>query len=247
MTDPDEFDRHASTYRDEVARSIRFVRRSHDFFAQRKAEYLVELTRCHVAPTETCSVLDVGCGVGVLEPFLIPEFGSVDGLDIAANAVARAAAGFPAAMFTAYDGGRFPYADDTFHVAFAACVVHHVDDEDRPAFVAEMRRVVRADGLVVVFEHNPFNPLTRFAVGRCEFDEGAHLLTRRTTERLLAATGLVKIESAYIITHTSTAPRLRDLERALRRVPLGAQYYAAFGKSLRQPNAAKITSGESGV
>ena len=56
--------------------------------------------------------------------------------------------------------------------------------EITPAFVAELARVVRPGGLVVVFEHNPLNPLTRLVVSRVTFDDGVRLL--RSGERRLA-------------------------------------------------------------
>jgi SAM-dependent methyltransferase len=217
-----------STYRDDVAQSIAFSGAPHDFFARRKAEYLVDVAERFVGPAEESSLLDVGCGVGVLEPFLTPRFRAVNGVDVAADAVALAASDNPAAGFCVYDGNELPFADETFDVAFAACVLHHIEPAARRRFVGEMGRVVRGDGIVVLFEHNPYNPLTRFAVGRCTCDDGAQLLTRHKTERLLADAGFASVDGAYIITHTFSSRRLQDLERLVRRVPIGSQYYAAF-------------------
>ena len=222
-----DFDAHAETYRSAVERSISFSGREHAYFARRKADYLVALTERHVGDPGACSVLDAGCGVGVMEEFLVPRVGRVHGVDIAGDAVARAAADHPAATFSAYDGEVLPFADDAFDVAFAACVLHHIEPADRPSFVRELRRVVRPGGIVVVFEHNPFNPLTRFAVGRCEFDEGVELLKRGAAEALLRGAGLNHAESAYIITHTFSGRPWYALERRLGRLPLGTQYYAA--------------------
>jgi hypothetical protein len=95
--------------------------------------------------------------------------------------------------------------------------------------VREMRRVTHAGGLVVVIEHNPWNPLTRLAVARCPFDDDAVLLGARKARRLLQACGLHNVESRHFLVFPPQIPAPR-LERALARVPLGAQY-AAIGEA----------------
>jgi len=222
------FDAHADDYRSAVAKSISFAGQEHDYFARRKAEYLVELTAELVGKPADLSVLDIGCGVGVVDRFLVPSFRELHGVDVAGEAVARAAQDHPDGHFCVYDGGALPFADDTFDVAFAACVLHHVGRPERAAFVAEMQRVIHPGGIGVVFEHNLFNPLTRLAVRRCEFDVGVHLLSRFGTTRLLRQSGVSPVASAYIIVHTSSRPALDRLEHRLANVPLGSQYYVAF-------------------
>jgi SAM-dependent methyltransferase len=229
------FDAYATDYRDAVAKSISFARREHDYFARRKAEYLTELTERLVGKPADMAVLDIGCGVGVVDGFLMPTFRQVHGVDVAGEAVAHAAIDHPRARFSVYDGRVLPFADDTFDVAFAACVLHHIDRPERADFVAEMQRVIRPGGIGVVFEHNLFNPLTRLAVRRCEFDVGVHLLSRFGTTRLLRRAGVSPIASAYIILHTSARPMLDTVERRLSAIPLASQYYVAF-----RPAAAPI-------
>jgi SAM-dependent methyltransferase len=225
-----DFDAYADSYRDAVTRSISFCGREVDYFARRKADKLFELSRRLVGNPADLSVLDVGCGIGTTEPFLTPRFGSVHGIDVAAEAVEHAAADNPDAQFQTYSGETLPIESASLDVVFAACVLHHVPSSGRAAFALEMQRVTRPGGLVVVFEHNPANPLTRIAVSRCEFDEGVELLSHRETAGLLRASGLTGIESAYIVFFPWDRRPLPTIERWLRRVPLGAQYLVAGRK-----------------
>ena len=87
-----------------------------------------------------------------------------------------------------------------------------------------MQRVTRPGGIVVIAEHNPLNPLTRYVVGRCEFDGDAVLLSRRETDRTLRSAGLSEFECRYILFFPWRGSGLRRLELSLGRVPLGAQY-----------------------
>jgi hypothetical protein len=90
-----------------------------------------------------------------------------------------------------------------------------------------MARVTRPGGIVAIFEHNPWNPLTRKVVRDCEFDVGVELLSRRRTVELLSAAGLEVEEWRYIVFFPREGGGLRRVERSVARLPLGAQYYTA--------------------
>jgi SAM-dependent methyltransferase len=169
----------------------------------------------------------VGCGVGLTDAYLAGRLGDVHGVDTSEDAVQRAAERNPAVRYRTYGGGRLPYDDAAFDLAFAICVTHHVPPPERRQFAAELRRVVRPGGLVALFEHNPLNPLTRLAVSRCAFDEDAVLLRAGEAAELLRGAGLRPAERRYIIFVPSNRPRVRAVESALRRLPAGAQYYVA--------------------
>ena len=85
-------------------------------------------------------------------------------------------------------------------------------------------------GLLLVFEHNPFNPLTRLAVARCAFDRDAQLLSRGLSARVLAAAGLSVFEKRYILVSPFAFKGAEWIERRFRQAPLGAQYYVGGRK-----------------
>jgi hypothetical protein len=87
--------------------------------------------------------------------------------------------------------------------------------------------VTRPGGLVVLFEHNPLNPLTRRVVSRCEFDADAVLARSGTVAGLLDDAGLEVVDRRYILFFPKGGKRIARLERALHRVPFGAQYSVA--------------------
>jgi hypothetical protein len=93
--------------------------------------------------------------------------------------------------------------------------------------LAELGRVTRPSGLVVVFEHNPWNPLTRQVVRGCSFDEGAQLVRLRQAAAALRSAGLHVTDAEYLLFSPWRGTLVERLEGALAKVPLGAQYVVA--------------------
>ena len=152
------FDNHAVHYSDEVQSSISFSGLRHDFFLEAKADVLARTLRRHFHATPA-NALDIGCGVGLLHPYIEPLFGKLAGADISAASIAKARQSNPGVEYSMM-GETLPYDDAAFDVTLTVCVLHHVPPERWESFAHEMRRVTRPGGVIFVIEHNPFNPLT---------------------------------------------------------------------------------------
>jgi SAM-dependent methyltransferase len=217
----------AERYREALDRAVSFSGASHKFFAQAKAEELLRLARRHLGDPASLDALDAGCGIGLVDQHLRGRFGSLTGADVSAEALETAARENPGVGYELAHEGRLPFAEDTFDVTFAANVVQVVPDEQRAQFVSELARVTRPGGLVVVFEHNPYNPLTQIVVRRFELRDEVRMLTPQHTKRLLRDNRLQQVDSGFILLFPSRRRRLLTVERTLRSFPLGAQYYVA--------------------
>jgi len=219
-----KFDRYERSYREEVERSIAFAGVGIDVFTEAKAAALLRLVGNRLGDPAEVRALDVGCGPGETDAYLVPELAELHGVDVSSGVLDAARKRNPGVSYRVYEGDRLPYDDGSFDVAFAICVIHHVPPDRWPSFAVELARVVRPGGLAVLVEHNPLNPLTRLAVARCAFDDDAVLLGAGAAQRLLREAGLARVESRYIVFHPFRSPLLRRLDHALGRVPLGAQY-----------------------
>jgi ubiquinone/menaquinone biosynthesis C-methylase UbiE len=220
------FDDVEGRYEQLIEHSIRCGGQEHEFYVRAKARWLLDLARRRIGAPEGLDVLDVGCGIGSTDRHL-GRFGRLAGVDVSEGMVRAARRANPSVEYRVCQADRLPHPDASFDLAFAICVLHHVDPGDRLTFVREMARVTRGGGLVVVIEHNPFNPLTRFVVGRCAFDEGTVLLPARETRRHLRGARLALAEERYGLFVPWNGRVATRLENALRHVPLGAQYYVA--------------------
>jgi SAM-dependent methyltransferase len=227
-----QFEEYKSSYVAEVEQSIQFAGQGHDFFVQVKAAELVASCRRQLGAVHDRSILDVGCGVGLTSKHLAPHFGRLAGIDVAPGVVDAAKQRCPGGEFQLYDGRQIPYEPATFDVVFTVCVLHHVPPPQWRALVGEMARVLKPGGLLYVFEHNPYNPLTRRAVNNCPFDADAVLLTRKRAAALVRGAGLEPAEERYILFFPWNGRAFRSVESALRWLPLGAQYFVSGRRQL---------------
>lgn len=221
------FDEHADDYEQTVARALAFTGAEHDRILAAKAEHLLAIVRRGLGTAEGLRVLDVGCGGGALERWLKGERRRLCGAEVSLPSILRARRKHPDLDCVACDGERLPFADGSFDVVFAACVLHHVPPEARRDLVAEMARTARSGGMVVVLEHNPWNPATRWVVSRCELDDDAVLLSSREACALLAAAGLNRVEARFMAFSPWQGRIARRVEARLSALPLGAQYLAS--------------------
>ncbi|QRM28275.1 class I SAM-dependent methyltransferase [Microvirga sp. VF16] len=221
----EEFDRYNSKYSEAVNAALLVPGMNVDYFTRVKSEYLVDLTREVLGETTALSALDIGCGVGNYHGLIKGRFGSIDGCDVSSESIERARTRHPDLVYQSYDGSRLPYDDGTFDVAFTICVMHHVPPPAWTNFVREMRRVLRKGGLALVFEHNPYNPLTMKVVNRCPFDADAVLLKPHVTKGLFNGAGFRDIQVRSILNIPSFGPFTRRIDRIVGRLPSGAQYF----------------------
>ena len=223
-----EFDRYREGYQGRVDDVVAFSGAEQQFFLQEKADHIARLARERLS--EAPAVLDVGCGIGLVQRLLADLSPRIFGVDVAPETLREAKAESPGGRFVRYDGAGLPFADGSFDLVFAVCVMHHVPPAHWSEFAAELARVARPGGLVAIFEHNPLNPLTRVVVNRCELDEHAVLLGPRRVRHLLEEAGLGDVDQRHILFFPWSGRLWRSVEASLGWLPLGAQYYVAATK-----------------
>ena len=93
------------------------------------------------------TVLDVGCGNGFIAHHLSAMLGtSVVGIDFGNSSEAPI-------DYRRYDGGDLPVVDNSFDAVLFCYVLHHA--QDVRLVLSEMRRVLRNEGLAVIYEDIP--------------------------------------------------------------------------------------------
>jgi ubiquinone/menaquinone biosynthesis C-methylase UbiE len=220
------FDAYASRYSEAVNSSIRASGETVDYFAEVKAARVRQGTKDQVVRT----LLDFGCGTGSSTRALrraMPRATSVVGADPSRSSIdvaRRLSAEEEAIEYRESSASGLPFPDGAFDVVSTACVFHHIERGEHSRWLHEIRRVLAPGGSFFLFEHNPYNPLTRRVVRQCPFDEGVVLLRPSYARAALRAAGFRPGSAEYYFFFPSWVRWLRRLEPALSRVPVGAQY-----------------------
>jgi SAM-dependent methyltransferase len=223
-----EFDQYSDVYHQQHAKSIDFSGFETDYFAH----YKIDLVKsyCDRIGLSPKSIMDFGAGIGASVPPLRAHFpdSAISCVDVSQDSLDHCSAlGIPNSSIHLYDGKQLPFADGSFDLIFTACVFHHIPEQHHVALLSEIRRCLSPNGVFLLFEHNPINPLTQLAVARCPFDENAVLIGGSEMQRRMSKAGFSGTSKGYRIFFPAFLRPLVKLEKWLDKLPLGGQYYVA--------------------
>lgn len=230
---PTEFDKFAEEYRSLHLANIAASGEPPEYFAEYKMKDLKCLVSSGSGDIEGGHFLDFGGGVGTSVPFFRKHFpgAHLTCIDVSIKSLAIGAGRFGSpASFVAFDGDQLPFAQATFDCVFAACVFHHIPPEAHQRLFGEMWRVLKPTGQVMIYEHNPLNPLTVRTVNACPFDENAILIRAGTLKTRLKSSGFRQLQIRYRVFFPRQLRWLRSMEEKLGWLPMGAQYYVCGRK-----------------
>ena len=213
-----DFDQYAGQYEALIGAQTGFFEADNSYFARYKIDRLKQL-----AP-HAKSVLDFGCGIGRSMAHLRAAFpdAEIAGCDPSQDSLAMARRESPDCRFFSAD--ELP-AEARFDVVMASCVFHHIAPGERQEALRFCHDRLKPGGRLAIFEHNPFNPVTRRLVSTCPFDADAVLLTMAETKRRMREAGFDIAESGYCLFFPGALAALRPLENHLGWLPLGGQYF----------------------
>lgn len=158
------------------------------------------------------TVLDIGCGNGLIAPFFLDRSAFYVGVDIAENLTDiaveryRDAVKSGRARFLRGDATGLPVSDGEFDVAIIFAVLHHIPSASlRRKFFTEIRRVLRPHGRVKITVWNLFNDWAKE-----KFDVGVQLEGRPSGDLYIPWKGTQgMIVNRYV--HQFSEEELRDL------------------------------------
>lgn len=213
-----EFDQFASNYKAVLDRCVALGGESSEYFTEYKASYIDRLLGS--APEK---ILDFGCGVGALSAALAQRRlrDVVHGYDVSAASLDQVA---PILRERGLFTDRLDVLHRDYGLIVLSNVMHHIPVHARRDTIMDLAARLRADGRLLVIEHNPLNPLTRWIVAHCEFDDDAVLLWPREVKRYFAAANLIQPRRDYMLFFPKVLSALRGCEASLRWCPFGAQY-----------------------
>ena len=221
-----DFDDYSASYDELLRESTKLYVEDSEYFAQYKVDLIRNAIRRPVA-----RMLEYGCGTGRNIAYLQAAFPDAEivGTDVSAASLAIASAANPTATF---EIEREDLDVGAFDLIFVASVFHHIPPPERAAVMGTLARRLAPGGSIDIFEHNPFNPVTRRIVSTCPFDADAVLLKPAELRELFRGAGLDLRRKSYCLFVPPKLSWLLPLEKYLGWVPLGGQYWVSAGHKL---------------
>ena len=171
--------------------------------------------------------LDVGCGTGVLAARLAARGYRMTGIDPSAGMLEVMAAEHPEVAAVRGSGDELPFDSGSFDLVLTVAALHHIADPVAVrATLAEMLRVCRPGGRVVVWDHNPRNPYWRLLMARVPQDDGTErLISEREVLDALRAGGGLPLHSQPLgfvpdFVPPALLPAMSRVERVVERTPM---------------------------
>lgn len=224
-----EFDAHAQSYKEVLDQSIGFSGEDSAYFADYKIRDLCEeLTRAGIDAGSALKLMDFGCGVGTSMPHARRHFERAEllGVDVSQDSLKQARSFYGClASFLSLEGNKWPVQATSLDAAYAMCVFHHVEEEAHVQILSDIRDRLKPGGMMMVYEHNPYNPLTVRVVNNCPFDENAKLIRATVMAQRCRDAGYKDVKVRFRMFFPGFLRAFRFAEGLLSWLPLGAQYY----------------------
>ena len=220
-----EFDQYAERYDQVLTEAIPESLNEDGYFAEYKIALVANLTKQNTP----LKILDFGCGAGRSLPYLDKYFPSAEiwGFDVSSSSLKVASERVPKAkLFSDWN----MIANTRFDLIVAANVFHHIPVNERQIALNKCSQILAHNGQMFLFEHNPFNPMTRWVFERCAFDKDAEMLSLNAARNLANLAGFSFVQSAYTLFFPRPFAFMRVAEPFLKHIPLGAQYYVQMAK-----------------
>ena len=227
MGNTNEFDDIAGDYSELVETGMVLKGSDHEYFNQYKLFYLEPyMKKLH----GEFKLLDYGCGVGLLSRTIQSRFprAAIHGFDVSAESIDNVDLELRNKSQNRFCS-NLEDLDEDYDIAILSTVLHHVPISERMDVIGNIYKRLKKYGLLIVFEHNMKNPLTRKSVAACPFDNEAVMLTLSECEKLLKGM-FSSINSKYVTFFPEQLRKLWFIDKYIGWLPMGAQYMIVAAK-----------------
>lgn len=193
------------------------------FFAEYQAQKVCEWFKTiQYAPIK---ILDFGCSDGLMTSFMQHLFinAQLYGIDSSQEHIALAHEMYAGIQFM-HSSIPLPFDDNSFDLIYASHVFHHIPRTNHARIIAELMRILKPNGSLVIMEFNPLNIVTRYRFNHDPAEHDARMMAPWHTHALVKAYGPIKIRFYDFL------PNLRIIESYCAWLPLGKLYAVIIQK-----------------
>ncbi len=227
---PEFFDSFSKNYNEVVNDAIRQTGYDSESMVFAK---LSKIANLYPALTEnTFHVLDFGCGVGNLYGGIKKYFPKAiyTGVDPSKESIIKARSRFQEMeAFQEYDFQEWKTCK--YDLIVSAGVFHHIPHTEHGEIIDKLSSLLNKKGRLVIWEHNPINPVTQKIVRDCPIDEDAVLVSSKNIKTLFQRVSLSNIKISYTTFSPKFLSALNFMDPFLGWLPLGGQYLVTGQKN----------------
>jgi ubiquinone/menaquinone biosynthesis C-methylase UbiE len=225
-----EFDHYAEDYSPAGSRLYGLIGSSARTYLEVKVDHLLRtLARTQISAGDPrVRFLDFGCGTGDFLSVLRDRSvaWSMEGCDVSSGMLRTAAERHPelSPAVRLWNCAEDALPESAFGLITAVSVLHHIPPDNLMDTLRRLWRALSPGGVLCVYEHNPWNPVTRFMVARLPIDKNAVLISQRTLLSHVRAAGAGEPWLSNLLFFPPRLRFARRVEGVLERIPLGGQY-----------------------
>ena len=236
VQDPPTFNLYADSYNDLHEKATAASGFASGYFDAYKVKAMANALNKRGEANPAPTILNFGCGIGNSDPIIrqyLPQ-ATIKSTDISPETirVAKNLHGhLPDLEYAVYNGDAIPFAN-AFDIVFVAHVFHHIPRHLHLHTLALLYGKLKPGGLLFLFEHNPFNPMTLWITYHYDYkiDPNANLLSPFYASSMLGKAGFTRQELRFTIFFPGALAALVRYEKYLAKVPFGAHYYLVTQK-----------------
>jgi 2-polyprenyl-3-methyl-5-hydroxy-6-metoxy-1,4-benzoquinol methylase len=225
-TTSDYFDKYVGSYKSLLDSCIGLSGEKSEYFDHYKVDFL---KRWIPMRDQEVDILDFGCGMGGISSLIAQAYprSKVHGYDPSRKSIDFAREKWNAIENVEFKSGLL--GTNYYDLIVIANVFHHIKPEERREMLILLKSFLKPDGNIVIFEHNPINPLTSYVMKTCPLDINARPIHLFQFVKLGRSCGLNVYLKRYIVFFPRALSFLRRFEPLMGYVPLGAQYSLILG------------------
>ena len=220
---PESFDSYSKNYNDLVNNAIRQTGYDADNLVSAKLHKLQNLFPS--LSEKPFRLLDFGCGVGNLYGQVAEFFPTAvyTGVDPSKDSILKACSRYHGdADFQEYDSKE--WEANGYDLIFSAGVFHHIPHAEHTRLINKLSLLLNKGGRLVIWEHNPLNPVTQKIVKDCPFDDDAVLVPSKNLKNHFTRVSLSNVQVIYTTFFPKFLSSLNFMDPYLGWLPLGGQY-----------------------
>jgi len=225
----ESFDQFSENYNLHADKAIRITGYDTQTLVDAKLKKLQKLYPC--LAKKGFHFLDYGCGIGNLYssvPAFFPK-AIYTGVDSSRKSIYEARSRF-SDNYKFQEIDSLQWKESKYDLIFSSGVFHHIPHQEHGSLIKYLSSLLNINGKIVIWEHNPINPITQKIVKECVFDKDAVLVQSKELKKHLNAASLAKVRISYTTFFPKILSYLNTFDSFLGWLPLGGQYLATGEK-----------------